>query len=35
MRPIATTVTSLPSRTTFASPNGIVYGSSGTSPSVL
>ncbi len=31
-QPIATIVTSLPSRTTFASPNGIACSPSGTSP---
>ena len=31
MRPIGTTVTSVPSRTSFALPKGIAYGSSGTS----
>jgi len=31
MRPTVTTVTSPPSRTTLASPNGTVYASSGTS----
>jgi pyruvate dehydrogenase E1 component beta subunit len=35
IRPIATTDTSSPSRTTWASPNGIAYSSSGTSPSMV